>query len=145
MHKLNWLCLLCTLIVCVFVALWKADTTAAEQSMHNLNIFVESRLFYSMCWMLYAYMRPCVVRFSLPVLKNGVCEYWWVVFSYVCDSTLYYAAAVQARSSYKHLSVCLAVRLSNVWIMTKRKHLVKNSSVDYELSNEPKMNSVRCP
>ena len=47
-------------------------------------------------------------------------------------------------------SFCLSVRLSNACIVTKRKHLGKKVQlwligIDYELSNEPKMNSVRCP
>ena len=48
------------------------------------------------------------------------------------------------------LSVRSSVRLSNACIVTKRQHLAKKVQlrlieVAYELSNEPKMNIVRCP
>jgi len=38
-----------------------------------------------------------------------------------CLNAFYRAAAMQARSCYERLSVCL----SNAWIVTKRKHLAK--------------------
>ena len=43
----------------------------------------------------------------------------------------YRAIAMQARSFYEHLSVRPSVRLSNAWIVTKRKHLAKNLNYDY--------------
>ena len=59
--------------------------------------------------------------------------------------SFYRAAAMQARYCDEHLSVCLSVRLS-----VKRVHCdktkapsEKSSIVTNELSNEPKMNSVR--
>ena len=44
----------------------------------------------------------------------------------------YRAAAMQARSSYEHLSVCPSDRpsVTNAWIVTKRKHLAKKVQLE---------------
>jgi len=46
------------------------------------------------------------------------------LFNSLCVSQFYRAAAMHARYSHER-NVCLSVRLSNAWIVTKRKHLAK--------------------
>ena len=63
-------------------------------------------------------------------------------FNRSCSFQIFTLRLYEAYTHGIAVDVCLSVCLSNACIVTKRKPLAKKV---HELSNEPKMNIIRCP